>query len=252
MKLKVMSWNIWSGKNWEQIVDFVKKNEIEIIGFQEADNNLERTGFLHIAEEIAKSLGFYYAYSPSVENQNTGEFAGGQFGNCVISKYPILKNKRHFLSTLEGWDGTVITQPRTLLETEIEVNSKVICFMTLHLSYSREFKTTAIKLKQIEKVIEVIHKNKDVPIILLGDFNSVPENQEIDKIKQFLKDVDEKNSLKTWTMYDFEYQDWKVLAGLNFKIDYIFISKYIKHETPKIDINKISDHVPVIVGLELE
>ncbi len=250
MNLKVMSWNIWSGKNWKQIVDFVKKNKIEIMGFQEVDNNLERTEFLNIAEKIAQSLVYHFAYSPSVENQ--GNFVGGQFGNCVISKFPIIDHKQHFLSTPEEWNGTAMTEPRTLLETKIKVGNKIVCFMTLHLGYSREFKTTDIKLRQIQKVIEVIQKNKDVPIVLLGDFNSLPESQEINKIKQFLKDVDGKNSLKTWTMYDFEYQDWKVSAGLNFKIDYIFVSENIKHETPKIDINEISDHVPVIVKLELE
>lgn len=246
-----MSWNIWSGKNWKQIVNFVEKNEIRLMGFQEVDNNLKRTEFLNITEKIAQSLGYHFAYSSSVENQKTGTFAGGQFGNCVISKFPILENKRHFLSSPEEWNGTATTEPRTLLETKIKIGNKIVCFMTLHLGYSREFKTTDIKLRQIEKVIEVIRNNKDLPIILLGDFNSLPENQEIGKIKQYLKDVDAKNTLKTWTMYDFEYQNWKVPTGLNFKIDYIFVSESIKHETPKIDVNNISDHVPVIVKLEL-
>lgn len=246
-----MSWNIWSGKNWKQIAAHIKKNEIEIMGFQEVDNNLKRTGFLNITKKIAQSLGYYSAYSASIENQETGDLAGGQFGNCVISKFPINENKRHFLSTPEEWDKTAQTEPRTLLETKIKVGEKILCFMTLHLGYSREFKTTSIKLDQIEKVIEVIRNNNNLPIILLGDFNSLPENQEINKIKQYLKDVDEKDILKTWTMYDFEYQDWKVPAGLNFKIDYIFVSENIRPGRPKVDINKISDHVPVMVKLEL-
>jgi len=246
-----MSWNIWSGKNWKQIINFVKDNKIELMGFQEVDNNLEETEFINITEKIAQSLGYNFAYSPSIENQKTGSFAEGQFGNCIISKFPIVDNKRHFLSLPEEWDGTAITEPRTLLETKINVDDKIVCFMTLHLGYSKQFQPTEIKLRQIEKVIEVIKNNNDLPIILTGDFNSTPENQGVKKIKQYLKDVDEKNTLKTWTMYDFKYHDWKVPAGLNFKIDYIFISEKIKHETPTIDINKISDHVPVIVKLEI-
>ena len=52
-------------------------------------------------------------------------------------------------------------------------------------------------------------------------------------------------------MYEFEYQGWKVPSGLNYKLDYIFISEDIKYQLPRIDENKISDHAPVIVDLEL-
>ncbi len=252
MNLKVMTWNIWSGKNWKQIINFVKKNGIDVMGFQEVDNNLERTGYVNITEKIAQALGYYYVYSPSIENQKTGKVAGGEFGNCIISRFPIVESKRYFLIPPEDWDGTAITEPRTLLETKISMGSKIICFMTSHLGYSREFNTSKIKLKQIEKIVEVIQKNKDLPTILVGDFNSLPGSQEIGEIKQFLRDVDETNSIKTWTMYAFEYHGWEVPAGLNFKIDYIFVSKKIKCKTPIIDNTKISDHIPVIVKLELE
>ncbi|MCD6229935.1 MAG: endonuclease/exonuclease/phosphatase family protein [Candidatus Diapherotrites archaeon] len=251
MALRVMTWNVWSGKNWKQIADFAEKHEVEVMAFQEVDNNLERTGSLNITKEIAGSLGYYSAYSASVENQKTGDFAGGQFGNSILSKFPILENKRYFLNNPEEWDGTAVTQPRTLLETKIKVGGKTVCFMTLHLGYSKEFEVTEIKLQQIEKVVQVLKQNEKFPIVLMGDFNSLPEDKGIDRIRQYLKDVDAKNTLKTWPICDFEYLDWKLPAGLNFKIDYIFVSKQIKHGLPEVDENKISDHVPVIVNLEL-
>ncbi len=245
-----MTWNLWSGKNWKDVVSFVKKEKIDVMGFQEVDNHLERTRLVNIPQKIARAPKYHVAYSASVDRPATGKFAGGQFGNCVVSKYPFVKTQRHFLSAPSEWDGTALTEPRALLEKKIRVNGRVWRIMPVHLGYSPRFQTTAIKLRQTRKVIAVIRKNRKTPTVLLGDFNFLPENREIRQIKRYLTDVDETNSLKTWTMHDFDYRGWKVPAGLRYKTDYVFVSKGIRHHAPRIDRNGISDHVPVIVELD--
>ncbi len=250
MSLRVMTWNISQWKNFKKIIDFVKDNNIEIMGFQEVDKNLKRTNYLDIAKKIAHSLHYYYRYCPSIEKQETGKLIWGKFGNCIISKFPIIESKRHFLTSFKNYGGTRTTEPRTLLEVKIKIKERVISFMTLHLSYARKFETTLDKNEQIERVIKIIQNNKNYPIILTWDFNSLPQNQEIQKVKQFLEDIDDNNLLKTWTMYDFEYEGWKVSAWPQFKIDYIFISKNMSYKNPRVDKNYISDHLPLFVDLE--
>ena len=246
-----MTWNIWSGENWPQVAQFIQDHRIDIVGLQEVDNNLERTGRIDVARKIADTLSYHFAYSASIENQTTGKTAGGEFGNAVISRFPITASNRHFLSSPTEWQGTSETEPRTLLETTIEVAGKKLRFLTLHLGYAREFATTPIKIRQITKVTKILADKKDTPTILLGDFNSLPQSQEIQEIKKYLRDVDDKNLLRTWTTHDFSYKDWQVPAGLNFKIDYIFVSQDIQYGSPTSAETTISDHVPVIVELQL-
>jgi len=250
MPIRIMTWNIWSGKNWKDIIRFVKNKKIEIMGFQEVDNNFRATTkFIDVCKTIADVLGFYYAYCPSIEIRKNDEIR--QYGNCIISKFPILEHQRHFLSPDTHWDGkTPETEPRTLLETKIKIRNKILYFMTLHLAYAREFKSTDVKLKQIKTVLKVIKKHKDRSIVLLGDFNSLPESQEIKEIEKYLINVDNKN--KTWTMYDFNFRGWHVTKGLKYKIDYIFVSKDIKYKNLEVPKTGLSDHLPLMLVIDFK
>jgi len=88
-------------------------------------------------------------------------------------------------------------------------------------------------------------------VILTGDFNLTPENSNMHKIKQHLKDVDEKNLLQTWPMHDFTIADWSVPAGTKFKIDYIFTSPEMSHTKPSSIQSEASDHLPIVVDIEV-
>ena len=154
--IRILTWNIWHKNNWLEVAELIKENKADIIVLQEVDVNNERTGFANVCEKITEFLGFYSAFSPSIEKAD-----GSKYGNCVISKYPIVESKRHFLSTEKEWvkdsrEKMAETEPRTLLETAIQVNSKTICVMTLHLGYSKEFSSNETKTRQIEKVLEVL------------------------------------------------------------------------------------------------
>ena len=51
-------------------------------------------------------------------------------------------------------------------------------------------------------------------------------------------------------MHDFDYATWKVKKGLKYKIDYIFVSKNLKHAPAKTVYSQASDHLPVISDLD--
>lgn len=139
MYIKIMTWNIWSGKNWMNIIKFVRDNKIDVMAFQEVDNNFRRaTKNINVCKNIANALGFNYVYCPSKDRSTDKEII--QYGNCIISRFPILENKRVFLSPKISWNGKdAETEPRTSLEVKIRINGRIFCFITTHLGYSKEY-----------------------------------------------------------------------------------------------------------------
>jgi len=166
----------------------------------------------------------------------------------TVSRFPILKSQKHFLSPEIPWNQKSFeTEPRTLLETRIKIGKTIVRFMTTHLAYSHKFQTSQIKLRQIRTVLNLIESNKQYPSILCGDFNSLPESQEIKEIEKHLINVG-KNSMN-WTTYRNVSQ--ANLEGTQGKIDYIFLSPEIKHKDLEIPETHLSDHLPVLVAVDL-
>ncbi len=102
------------------------------------------------------------------------------------------------------------------------------------------FKKHEKQINTIEKVIE----DSPYPVILAGDFNSVPNSYEYYTINKHLEDpfMTVGRGLGT-TFHDFKFP---------IRIDYIFASKEIKPISIKVDRSqKVSDHKPVIATFKL-
>lgn len=249
--LRVMTWNIWSGKNWKDIVTFIKDNKVDVMGLQEVDVNYrEITEFKDICKEIANELGFYYAFAASIEKNENRELR--QYGNCIISRYPVHESKRHFLSPDIVWDSkTWDTEPRTLLETIIEVEGRKIAVMTTHLACASHFETLDIRMKQVESIMSILQAKEGMPVILMGDFNCLPTNKEIEVIKKHLIDVDMDNKLITWPTHPLGWPTERALEKPTYKIDYIFVSKDLSYSDVEAHHLSISDHAPVLATVNI-
>lgn len=97
---------------------------------------------------------------------------------------------------------------------------------------------------QVEVIKEIV-KNSPYPVILAGDFNSVPNSYEYYHLADGLQDafVEAGNGSAT-SFHDYKFP---------IRIDYIFTSKSIQAMSYKVDRSvKISDHYPVIATFKLE
>ena len=251
MKLKVMTWNILNGEKWQQIANFIKEHNPDLVGLQEVYKNKKEYGYIDVAKKVAQELGYNFFYSPATSSkQDEGEW---QFGNCVLSRFPVLRSKSHLLTGDTGSDDPEFW-PRTLAEVTVKMEEKEICFLTTHLSFTVRYPYTQTKNKQIEEIINVLKKKKEqkIALILTGDFNAPPDNPAIIEISKHLTDTGKEKNEKTFTMYEFEYKGWKVPKGPTFRIDYIFISEEFNYENNLTPVTQISDHLPVITNLTLK
>ncbi|WP_051569113.1 endonuclease/exonuclease/phosphatase family protein [Alkaliphilus transvaalensis] len=221
--IKVMSYNIHHGKNLagkntiDQMVELINESGVEIIGIQEADSGMPRTRFQNQMKYLGNALSMNYVYG---ENLVIGT---AKYGNGVLSKHPIVFSENIALPSGR--------EPRGLLSTIIDVEGRKIHFLVTHLGLNHEERR-----KQISVILDYI-QTLPYDVVLVGDFNAPPENDEMRQIRKKMVDVAavmDKGHIPTFD-----------LPVLSKRIDYIFVDQSIKANSYDVIKNRASDHYPI-------
>jgi exonuclease III len=101
-----------------------------------------------------------------------------------------------------------------------------------------------IHQEQVDILKEFVQKSP-YPVVLAGDFNSVPNSHEYYTISSVLKDA----FVESGKGFSTSFHDYK----FPIRIDYIFSSENIKAKSYRVDRSKkLSDHYPVIAEFKIE
>jgi endonuclease/exonuclease/phosphatase family metal-dependent hydrolase len=158
-----MSYNIHVGIGMDKkldlarIAEVIKRSRADIVGLQEVDRGVERTGRVDEVRELARLTGMDYAFAHNLDYQ------GGQYGVAVLSRFPIL--------AIDHWRyaNRRERERRGFIRVEVEVGGRRLNFVTTHLDYQyadgREFET-----EQLLKALADIRG----PLVVAGDFNEEP------------------------------------------------------------------------------
>ena len=232
--LKVMSFNTRSGGSSKSITkEYLKNSGADVILIQE-----------DYGQEYG-SLGYEIA----------------SFGNIIIlSKYKIIE--KQFIKL----NNEHIDDPA--LQVDVEIKRKRYRLISVHLQ-SFKFEKNMVRLngndeedeakvkniiKRLIPTFKMHHNQVDIikkavehspyPVILAGDFNSVPNSYEYYHLSEGLQDA----FLEAGRGSATSFHDYK----FPIRIDYIFTSKSIKTISYRVDRSvKISDHFPVIATFKL-
>lgn len=128
-------------------------------------------------------------------------------------------------------------EKRNLLKTTILLEDNTdITFVVTHLGLTLEEKQN-----QFNNILDYIHIFKE-DLILVGDFNTTDNDNNIVKIQQVLLDTGAKTMNRyLHTLNIFRNKD---------RIDYIFINRNMKIKSYKVIKNQYTDHFPVIADIE--
>jgi endonuclease/exonuclease/phosphatase family metal-dependent hydrolase len=230
--LTVLSYNLRFGElaSLEQIAEFIKKENPDIVALQEVDVKTNRPVAPHqngkdFITELGYLTGMLTAYARTIY------YSGGYYGIGILSKYPFKKTKKIMLPMPEG-----AKEQRAALIADVELpGNRCFTFVSTHLDHS----VSGVRQAQVKAINKELKKNR-YPVIIAGDFNGRPESQEI------------REGMKKWEQAC--SQDFTVLSdNPDAKIDYIFYRpskrwKVISSSTPLI---QLSDHLPVKAKIEL-
>ena len=207
MTLRVISYNTQFCTGLDQVTDPARiAAEIghgDIIGLQEIERHWSRTGDVDQAEAIGAALpDRYWVYGAGYDMDASRVVDGRvenrrrQFGNMILSRWPVLMSRNHLLPKL-NLRGPMSLQ-RSALEAVIATPLGTVRVFSVHLAHA----AASERRLQIARLMEIVAdgrrdggawSGRDIPAgwrddgppvavplatLLLGDFNAVPGSPE--------------------------------------------------------------------------
>ncbi len=230
--LRVMTYNIHHANppagstiDINGIANIIKAQNPHLVAIQEVDVFTTRSGpTIHQAQAIAALTGMTAYFGKAID------YAGGEYGVAILSKFPISDTKNQQLPTEPGTGG----ERRTLASAVITLgNGKKLVFASTHLD---ALASDTNRFLQITKIKELLQA-ETLPVILAGDFNAVPGTR-------ILNTLDSYFTRTCTTGCGFTIP----ATGANKTIDFIAYAqsdKFTVQEHRVIDEKFASDHLPV-------
>jgi endonuclease/exonuclease/phosphatase family metal-dependent hydrolase len=264
--MKLISFNIGIKiNNSEKIGNFIESQNPDIVTFQEIIRHFNEDVFdmykskQHIEKIIGKKMPHSFfgpqwiADAMRKNGKMHRDFNGFvEQGNEIITKFPILNASNEFFHKnysleLEWANFHTEDHPRCVQIAELEVNNKKLQILNLHGLYSRDKKDSKRTIQQCKYILHAA-KRKDIPTIITGDFNLLPDTKSIKMMnKKFRNLVNEYNIESTVPDYDHGTES----ARGRFVMDYIFVNNKIKVNNFKVVDTNISDHLPLILDFDI-
>lgn len=224
---RLMSFNIQHGEGMDQKIDIERIGNVilnvapEVVGLQEVDSMVNRSGNIDIMQLLAEQTGMYPTFGYSILHD------GGKYGNGMLTREKPLATRK---ISLPGEN-----EARTALI--VELNRYVV--VNTHLSLTNEERLESVKI-----ITEAI-KHYEKPVFLLGDLNAEPGE---DPIKYLEKDWQILTNTNAKTFPSTEP---------DVTIDYVLGYKakgetYAKFQARVLEDKITSDHRPLFVDIRLK
>ena len=254
MKLKLMTYNVASFRNYEtvdekgmalsskpeRVADVIRDVSPDICGLNEI-SHFDRneipsdTQTEYLKANTGLEHGFF-GYATHLTYAN--EYYNKNYGNAVISKYPVLNSEIVPIPDPVIKDENAYYETRSITKVKLDIAGGITVLQThMGLAIAESKNATLEILKILDKT--------EGPVILMGDFNIRPSNPLIDILRERLFDTALINDeyFHTFPSYKLDYRPAK--------LDYIFVSKHFKTLSVDVINTSVSDHMPVVVEVEI-
>jgi endonuclease/exonuclease/phosphatase family metal-dependent hydrolase len=251
MRIKFLSLNLWHGTLLDSCIDFLKEKNADIVILQEVHNGGDTNLPEHLRSLEAIKAKLHYPFQ---------DYAAGLLfkhpegmipnGNAILSKFKIVDSdyiffREPFNEYYEDVPENYPTYPRILQHAQLETPAGELNVFNFHGVWDLDGDNYSERRKEMAE--KLIKATMDKPNVLLGgDTNAKPTNQAIKDIEQHLTSVFGNDLKSTFNMRRKDNPGYATAA-----VDMLFVSpsiKIIDRQCPDVD---ISDHLPVVVTLEV-
>lgn len=233
VKSRVVSYNIRHGRGMDDKLDLgrtaalLRRLHPDIVGLQEVDLRVRRSGSVNQAAELGKRLNMHAAFGAFMDHD------GGQYGMGILSRYPLRNVQSVVLPT-----GN---EPRVALAAEVRLPSdESLMVVNVHFDWVDD---DGFRFAQASVLAEYLRGLK-MPYVLLGDFNDEPGSRTISLFRDLAGEA------KKPAADLFTYS----AANPEKEIDFVFFSpasRWQAQRTRVVDEKLASDHRPVFTELTL-
>jgi endonuclease/exonuclease/phosphatase family metal-dependent hydrolase len=235
-RVRVLSYNIHHGEgtdgklDLERIARVITSVTPDIVALQEVDKKVTRTGGVDQPAELAKLTKLHVAFGGNIR------FGGGDYGNAVLSRFEIAREKNHLLPSIDQGEQ------RGVLEVELKLPGEAppLLFLNTHLDARRPDAERVASARSINELVAKVPKR---PALLAGDLNDVAESE---TLKVFAGDWSKTNDAVLSTI---------PADRPRRQIDFVLYrpaSAWRVVECRVLDEAVASDHRPILAVLELQ
>lgn len=164
--LRVVTLNVHFGQKVMEITEAFKSNSnlaaADIILLQEIEAH-ERERFSR-ASRIAKGLGFGYVYAPARKLV----LQKASHGLAILSRLPFAEVE---IIQLPYFELPLRHRPRIALKAQLQLGKKHLLVYNVHLDATINHRE---RLAQLQAVLNHMDRLREIPVILGGDFNTIP------------------------------------------------------------------------------
>ncbi len=250
MIIKAATFNIQCGRNHakrvqgenpdielDRVVEHIQKMNVDFCSINEITDAMQGTEFGQQPAYLAQQLGWNYAFAKAIDVKRKDAPVRG-YGIALLSKHPIRSFRRIPIKTLpeERKEGKRY-EDRILMIAEVEINGKIVTVMNSH------FGLHDIEIDKATDTVLAAKETLSGPVVLTGDFNIVPEDPHIQRIKAVFKDTAD---IREDACLTFPSHEPRI------KIDYIFTDEDTKTLDLQIPQEVVADHLPMIATLEVK
>jgi endonuclease/exonuclease/phosphatase family metal-dependent hydrolase len=157
--LRVATWNIQATLSAppEEIAAELAAMKADVMGLQEVDFRVRRSGFIDQPQALASALAAHYAFAASIK------WDGGDYGLAVVSRWPLVAVQRHRL------DQTEYGEPRIVLEVTVCASGRPLRVFNHHAAIGRRSRQSGLT-----RLRELVSPHLGRGVVVLGDFNEGP------------------------------------------------------------------------------
>lgn len=246
--MKFIQLNIWRGYQKMYAIDFLKRENADMVNLQEVTSGMGTTDtdYFDTREALQEALGYRYSfYSPTIGGR-LGRHLVSE-GQLILSKYPIVHKEAVYLHGKPDFRSSFVGKRdrnvEVLQHAKIKAGSKTINLLNYHgflIWGSRAGnKTTEAYSKVILEHMDAA--SRDEYVILSGDFNLSPASKSLRMISGRYPDLISRYKIKTTR---------NELSREKTPVDNIFVNDRVRVKSFRVPRVYISDHLPLVMSFE--
>ena len=242
------------------VIDLINNDKYDIVTLQESMRKIDDCVKLKYdsCNEIKKQTNykndFYGALwfaKQHIKNGNVEKDFGGlvEQGNQLLTNFLIVKSRNvfYYLKYSKFEDVTNFRKddhPRAFVDVILKIKDKQLQIINIHGCWNKDKTGNERTLMQTQAILDNVRF--DIPSIVVGDFNLLPDTKEIKLLSEKMDNLIEKFNIKS-TRPDFD----DGLDKGNMVCDYIFINDKVKVNDFKVLNSDVSDHMPLVLDFDI-
>ena len=221
----------------ERIAEVIATLDVDVIGLQELDLNRGRSAGIDQAGVIAERLGWHRFFHPAMV------MADGHYGDAILSRYPMSLRQAKLLPSVTT---RLCPESRAALWAEIDMPGGVVHIINTHLGLGRRERLMQAELLAGPEWLE--STNESQPLVLMGDFNTLPGSAVFRVLTRELRDV--RKLLTPYPRLRTFPTRYPLLA-----VDHVFVNDRVEVLSADVVRNPqtriASDHFPLVADLRI-